>query len=136
MSTLDDRKNALMVAMAAAMPGRVITRKLVDFSQRRQEDLEAGLVAIVGLGEGDYSPSFSRAADLGTLKLLLIGQLVLSEKSSPEEVEAAEDTLADEIKAFARSQPAGMNMILTGFTQSGQVEHPHGWIAFDAQVLM
>lgn len=136
MGELNTLRVMLLAGMASAMPARVVTRDHKDFGERAEADLLAGVVTIVGLGEKDYSQWPGRETQLGTLPILIVGQLKVAEDSAPHLVEDAEDTLAEQIKAFCAAPPAGLgSMKMTGFRQSGQLEAPYGWISVDVEVL-
>ncbi len=130
-------REALRESLETALPTRVVTRDHLDFGQRTEADLLAGVVTIVGLGEKDYSQWPGRETQLGTLPLLIVGQLKLAEGSAPSAVEDAEDTLAEEIKAFCAAPPVPFlgALAMKGFRQSGQLEAPYGWISVDVEVL-
>lgn len=127
--------NALQAALAAALPGRLVTRQFRPLSQRSREELLAGVVCVVALGERDYANYRGREADLGTLEVVVVGQLEV-DSPDPAEVENAEFALAGEIKAFlAGPCPAPLRaMLAKGFKQSGQLEAPLGWVVFELEV--
>lgn len=128
-------KNALQVALAAALPGRMVTRKWLPYAQRSRDELLAGVVTLAGLGEEGFANYRGREADLGTLRVVVVGQIEVDSKD-PQDVEDAEDALAEEIKAFLRSDwpPEIRACLATGFRQSGQLEAPYGWVAFEMEV--
>lgn len=129
-------REALKSAMAAAMPTRVVTRDHKDFGERAEDDLVKGVVTIVGLGEKDLSQWVGRETHLGTLPLLIVGQIKVAEGRAPSEVEDAEDTLIEEIKAFCAAPPSGLGgLSMKGWRQSGQLEAPWGWVSVDVEVL-
>lgn len=134
-SPVTTAKNALMTALAAALPGRTVTRNFLKLGQRQREQLVAGVVSVVGLGESDYATHRGREADLGKLQMVLVGQLQV-DSADPQAVEDAEDEMADQIKAFlAGPMPTGVrSCIATGYRQSGQLEAPYGWVAFEVEV--
>jgi hypothetical protein len=136
MGDLYTLREALKSAMAAAMPTRVVTRDHKDFGERAEADLVKGVVTIVGLGEKDFSQWVGRETQLGTLPVLIVGQIKVAEGSAPSAVEDAEDTLIEEIKAFCAAPPAGLGSLsMKGWRQSGQLEAPWGWVSVDVEVL-
>jgi len=136
MGDLATFRELLRTSLATALPTRVVTRDHKDFGERAEADLLAGVVTIVGLGEKGYSQWPGRETQLGTLPVLIVGQLKVAEGSAPHLVEDAEDTLAEQIKAFCATPPAGLGSLsMTGFRQSGQLEAPYGWISVDVEVL-
>lgn len=137
MGELASLRNALKADMAAAMPTRVVTRDFKDFADRAQADLLQGIVTLIGAGEKGYANYLGRATQLGTLPLILVGQIQLAEGAEPSAVEDAEDLLAEEIKAWCRAPGSALlgGITMTGFRQSGQVDAPYGWIACDIEVM-
>lgn len=129
-------KNAFLLALAAALPGRVVTRQWKPYAQRTKAELLAGVVTVAGLGEDGFANYRGREADLGTLKLVVVGQLEVDSKD-PQDVEDAEDALAEGIKAFLREPlpPQIRSCLASGFRQSGQLEAPYGWVAFEMEVM-
>lgn len=138
MGDLASLRNALKTRMAAVMTTRVVTRDFKDFADRAASDLQSGIVSIIGSGEKDYAPILSRAAQLGTVPFVIVGQIKLAEGSAPSAVEDAEDLLAEEIKAFCRDPGSALlgGISMSGFRQSGQMDAPYGWIACDIEVMV
>lgn len=128
-------KEALKTALAVALPGRVVTRSFRQIPQRTREDLLAGVVSVVGLGEDDFANYRGREADLGKLQVVVIGQIEV-DSDDPRVLEDAEDRLADDIKQFLRGDfpPPIRACLATGFRQSGQQTPPHGWVVFEMEV--
>lgn len=135
--TIDATLEALKAGLAAALPaGRIVTRSFLPLALRPQEQLLAGVLTLVSRGESAYANYVGREADLGTLRVLLLGQLMLAGNPSGLDVEQAELVLAEEVKGFLRGPlPAGIAQCLaTSFEQSGQLEVPMGWIGFELEV--
>ncbi len=132
MSELSVHMNALKDALAARYPARVVTRDLKDGPQRSDAELTAGIYTVVSRGEDGYTNTMGREASDGNHKIGLLGQLKLAENTSPSAVEDAEGVMVDEIKALLRSRtPLTNSLRAIGFRQSGQIEAPYGWVAFD-----
>lgn len=131
---LADSMNALKVALAAAMPTRVVTRDLLPFDMRPDADLLAGVLTVVSSREGRYANYRGREAQMGKLNVVVVGQLRLQESASPSEVEDAEFAFAEQVKGFlGGALPVGdVQLIETRF--SGQMEAPYGWFAMDWEV--
>ena len=134
MNTLTLQMQSLASALAAAYPQRIVTRNWEDSSQRSDSDLARGIFTLIGKSESDYADYPGREAQLGTLQFVVIAQIKVAEGSGASAVEDAEGDLIDEIKAFASNPPPSLaeagNLALTGWQQSGQLEHPYGWVAF------
>lgn len=137
MSTPNLTLEALRVGLAAALPSRLVTRSFLPHARRSQDDLVKGVVTLINKGEGDYPKTMGREAQLGTLDVLLIGQLMVAGDPSGLQVEQAELALAEEIKAFMRgTMPAGVrDCTVNSFAQSGQLEVPCGWVVFELEVM-
>lgn len=125
---------ALKVALAAALPGRVVTRDLLGFEQRREADLVAGVLTLITAKEGNYANYRGREADLGKLSVKLVGQLKLPESALPSAVEDAEFAFAESVKDFLRTAlpVEAVDLLETNF--SGQLDAPYGWFAMDWEV--
>jgi hypothetical protein len=133
-SELSTRMVAIRDALAAACPARVVTRAWRPLTKRRPEELAAGIYCVVSQSEGDYPNLNGYEARDGKHRILLIGQFQLPESAAPDEVEDAEFAMVEEVKAFVRALPESLCcLLLTGFAQSGQLEAPFGWVAFDLE---
>ncbi len=135
---------AVVSGLAAAMPGRMVRRGFVPYPQLPREALLAGTVHVLASGEQGYANYRGREADLGTLRVVIVAQCVVDEAALPPDagpeavsvaVQDAEFALAEGVKGFLRN-PAGLRQCLaTGFEQSGQMECPYGWVAFECEVM-
>ena len=136
MSELGDRMNLIKTTLATALPARIFTRDMMDFAGRKNSDLQAGIYTLVSNGESGYQNLLSRKAMDGSQKILLIGQIEMSEDSNPSALEDAEFVMVDEIKTFLRALPPALCQLqMTAFRQSGQIEHPRGWVAIDLEFV-
>lgn len=137
--TPDEIKDQLELALRAALPGRVVSRDILPFEQRDQDDLFAGVLSFAGLGESDFANTVGRPAQQGKLRLIIVGQLQVREGKTPtpRDVEKAEDLFLEEIKQFFISPPPAFLGALTllRYQTSGQREYPFGWFGIDAEVL-
>ena len=135
--TVDETLESLKDALAAALPGRVLTRSFLPMARRSLDELQSGVVTLINKGVKDYANYLGREAQLGTLEVVLIGQLKVDDALPSLAVEQAELQLAGEIEAFLRSaMPAGVrDCQANGFAQSGQLEAPYGWVAFELEVM-
>lgn len=135
MSTLIDRMALVAALLADRFPARLVTRSMKDFAARQPADLKRGIYTLISLGESDYANLRDRAAMDGRHRMLLVGQIQIGEKTEPEAIEDAEFVMAEEIKDFARNLPPALACLeMKNFRQSGQVEHPYGWIAVDLEM--
>lgn len=136
MSEIGDRMDLIKSLLAAALPARIVTRDLLDFAQRSEDDLEAGIYTLVSKGEGGYQNLNGREAMDGTQPIQLVGQLKLAEDALPSAIEDAELVMVDEIKVFLRARPAQIiQLYMTGFRQSQQIDAPYGWVSVDLEYI-
>lgn len=136
MSELGDRMNLIKTTLAAALPSRVVTRDFLDFTDRKDADLLAGIYTLMSGGEKDYQNLLSRHAMDGQQSILLVGQFRVAEGAASSAIEDAEFAMVDEIKAFARALPDSLCQLnMLGFRQSQQVDHPYGWVAIDLEFV-
>lgn len=134
MSNLSARMTLIKNTLAARYPARAVTRSFKDFPARKADDLKRGIYTLISYGESGYQNLRERAAMDGRHRMLLVGQFQLGEKAATEEVEDAEFAMVEEIKAFVRELPPALACLdMTGYRQSGQVDHPYGWIAVDLE---
>ena len=129
-TALDDLKTAL----DTALPTRVVTRSLRDFTQHQLSDLEAGILTLISHRESGYANYRGREADLGKLAIITVGQLKLPENAAPSDVEDAEFAFAEEVKTFLQTVLPVEAVILLETRFSGQLEAPYGWFAMDWEV--
>ena len=135
MSVLSERMTLIADLLADAMPSRKVTRSFKDFEQRQPEELKAGVLTLISRGESDYANLRDRPAMDGRHQMTLIGQLQVNESSEKLEIEEAEFDLVEELKAFMRNLPPTLACLeLKNFRQSGQIEHPYGWIACELEI--
>lgn len=136
MSELGDRMNLIKTTLAAALPARIVTRDMMDFAGRKHSDLQAGIYTLVSIGESGYQNLMSRKAMDGSQKVLLVGQFVLAEEATTSAIEDAEFAMIDEIKSVLQALPPALCQLqITGFRQSGQIEHPRGWVGIDLEFV-
>jgi hypothetical protein len=136
MSELSDRMELIQTTLAAAFPLRVVTRDLLDFSQREHTDLEKGIWTLVSSGERGYKNYSGREGMDGVQPIMLVGQFVKPEETLGSVIEDAELDMVDEIKTFLRARPAQIiQLYMTGFRQSRQLDAPYGWVSIDLEFL-
>lgn len=137
MSDLSDKLDLLRTSLETALPGRIVTRSFEDAADLKDADLERGIVTIATQGEGGYNNLPGREAMYGTLDLVLVGRLKVKETDSGEALENAEFILVEEIKAFVRALPAGIDSLeIKRYRQSGQIERPYGWVLIEMEMML
>lgn len=135
---LNTALEAIRSQLEVALPGRLVTRQFLRLGMRSQAELQAGVVCVVCLGEQGFANYRGREADLGTLKVVLVGHLEVPDgPDAPGRVELAELALAGEIKAWLAGPPAAplRQVLASGWRQSGQLEAPSGWVVFELEVM-
>lgn len=133
--TLEERMEAARASLAAAAPARIVTRKWVPLANVPSEELDVGQFTLCSRGERGYQNFNDRKAMDGTHELALIGRIVLPEASDGQAVEQAEFAMVEQIKTWLRNLPETLCcLVATGFSQSGQLEAPHGWVLFALEV--
>lgn len=137
MGELDAAMEALQATLAAACPGRMVSRSFVPMSQRTAQELETGVMAVMSQGERGYANYRGREADLGTVQVVLLAQIKVAENTPAVTIESAEFALAEQIKQALQGPllPPLRQCLTTGFRQSGQTEHPYGWVLFECEVM-
>lgn len=136
MSTLSDKFEQIKTALALAFPARIVTRSFMNPSDRPDSELLFGVYTVISQAEGGYNNLPGREAMYGRIELLIVGQTKVGEGDSSVEIEDAEFQMVDEIKGFLRALPVGIDsLLLKKFRQSGQVDHPYGWVVFQLEML-
>lgn len=131
--SVEARVAAVADSIAAALTARAVTRDFLDLGQAPDAELVAGRVTVLAMGEGECEEDVAGTDVTGWLSLLVLGQLRVAENTTPRAVEQAENALAEELKAWAVGTALAVR--LKGFRQSGQLEHPYGWIAMEMEVF-
>lgn len=135
---LNTALEAIRSQLEVALPGRLVTRQFLPLGMRSLDELQAGVVCVVCLGEQGFANYRGREADLGTLKVVIVGQLQVPDgPDAPGRVELAELELAGEIKSWLAGPPAAplRQVLAGGWRQSGQLEAPAGWVVFELEVM-
>ena len=136
MSDLSTRMELIKTTFAAALPLRVVTRDLEDFTERPRADLEKGVYTLVSADEGGYANYNTREGMDGKQRIKLIGQFVMPEDTAGSAIEDAEFAMVDEIKGLIRTRPAALaQLFITGFINSRQLDKPYGWVSIDLEFL-
>lgn len=123
---------AYLAALAAVLPNRIVTRELLDATQRDDADLERGVITILTLGADSLGGMPDE--DAGQVTLVTAGQLKLQESSHGDEVEDAELAMFAELRQFVLAPGMGLCPLeLVSVAFSGQLETPYGW--FRAELI-
>ena len=137
MSSEQDVVNALKAELAATAPARLVTRDYMDFADRDEADLSAGIFTVLaGRGDG-YQNLVGRMASNGLLRPVIVGQILLPDSSSGSAVEDAELAMLEDVKTLIRRDdlpPPISGIEFLGFQSSGQLDAPYGWCAIQTQI--
>lgn len=128
--------DALVVKLAAALPGRTVSRDFQPLSARSQAQLLAGVVSVVLASESAPKNNLAAGFSFGWKRLVVVAQFELAGAVSPLAVEQAELALRDALlPALALAPfPAGMQAVrVLEVRYSGQLEAPFGWVAVEAE---
>lgn len=124
---LDTRLDAIAASLTAALPDRIVSRTLKHLSAQAASDLDRGIVMLVSAGEGDFVGPAGQPAFEGVQHIMLVVHLKVAEGSPASDVEAAELSLIEEIKAWMRTGIEGLWLAPTRIEHSRQLEAPYGW---------
>lgn len=133
------KMTAIVTMLSTAFSGRVVGRTLKDFSQHKREELIKGIYTVIAGPEGDYpNDVVQEMAHFGKLKVKILFQIEIDEKTSRENtsaVEDAENLAIDEIKSLMNTLPAGIDsLVLKNLNNSEQLEAPYGWVMFSLEL--
>lgn len=118
---------ALEASLIAAMPTCIVSTDFVDFTQRRADELQRGVITLLHVG-GDTSSEWETL-----LTLKLVAQVTVPERTSSQRaLRDAELALLQGLRAWinnpGREAPS---LQTTGYKTSGQMEFPNGWVAIE-----
>lgn len=137
MSELGTRMELIKTELGNKYPLRMVTRAFADFAYRTEAELTAGLYTIVSANEGGYKNYSGREGMDGRQQLRIYFQQELAEDATGDQIEEAEFSAIDEIKAFLRDRPATLaQLFLIGFVQSEQLDAPYAWVRFDLEIFL
>lgn len=127
---------ALKTSLANFVPGRTVTRTLIDPANAKTQELKAGIFCLVVEGGGNFADYVGRAADLGEMTVRVVGFVQVAEKATPADVESAElAMLGDLLRWINAGGVAGLDTVSAGnWTCSKQLEHPFGWLVLELKV--
>ena len=135
---LDTALEAIKTSMAAQLPHRVVSRSLLlDPMSADEADLRKGVLCLVNGGGGKWANYLGREGQLGQANLSIVGFVLVDEASAPVDVERAELALLDDVLGWVHNPglPRPVNSVLPlEFRQSGQLEHPFGWMVLTLNV--
>ncbi len=121
---------ALEAALTAGLPTRHIFRGCEPYVDRTAAQLAAGVLNILIDREDAYAAGRGRAAQAGTLAVLLVGYLQVDENTAGKaDLQDAEAALAEEIKTWVKAPAIVTFDVRLDYVRfSRQLEFPYGWI--------
>lgn len=146
-SRYDILLDAAKTALASIAPDRLVTRTYLPFALHKQSDLVRGVFTILPGRIGPYPYEVSdnqgitddmRATQCARLRFAVIGQLLLPESVTGEEIDHAEFELLSELERLADEAielDTLMALKLLSALPSGQVEKPNAWIHTEWEVF-
>lgn len=130
---------ALEAGLKASAAARTVQRGMVlDVANIKKADLERGLLCLVAQGGGGFLNYQGREGDGGDLNVTLVAYVCVPEKALPVQLEQAEFAVIEDVLAFCKALPptgAPLDAVIPiSWTQSGQLEHPYGWVTMKLKV--
>lgn len=138
LNTFEQALDGIEASMRAAMPHRVVQRSLViDPINHDPADMAKGVICLVAGGGGQFANYRGREGQLGHAKLGVVAFVKVPEGADPVAVESAELAVLADVLAWVKSpgMPRPFDSALPKeFRQSGQLDHPWGWIVIELDV--
>lgn len=130
MSELDARIGAFKKLIEKQLPHRIVTREYKDLVKRDRRELKQGVYTLMCQG----LPKFGKlGGSPATVKLFLLGQFVIEENDSGDQIEVHELAMVEEVSELLRVSEAGYpatpRVEAVDVALSAQMDHPYGWIA-------
>jgi hypothetical protein len=131
---------AITTRLQQINPARQVTRSFRDFADRTPADLHAGIWTVQPSGvvaypyevsDGQFDSDSLRATEHGRLRLTVVGQLLLPQSATGEDVDAAEFGLIHELEQLADAaidDAQTMSLLLKSVQMSEQAECPYAWV--------
>lgn len=131
---------AIVTALQAVNPARLVTRSYADFANRDQALLLAGLWTVQPGGitgypyevsDGGFATDSLRASEHGRLLVRITGQLLLPGEPTGLQIDDAEFDLVHELERLADAaieHPLLAALQLNDVRMSAQIENPYAWV--------
>lgn len=128
---------ALEAGLAAACPGRYVSRSFKPLPLRTEEELTAGVFSVISRGASRFANYRGREGDLGTLRVVIVGQVKVAEDADQKAIEDAEFAMIEQVTAFVQAPLLSplRQCLPVEYSQSAQLEHPYGWVAIECEVM-
>lgn len=127
MSQIGAIVGAMLASLAAGFPARRTDDSVIDFADRSESDLVAGVYTLIS--DGQPGPI---EAEVEYINVMLVGQVMVAESASGGDIQEAENLMIDELKTFRRA--ATVKIDISSIQQSRQLELPYGWIRASLRV--
>jgi hypothetical protein len=136
-SNYDALLEAVKTKLEAIAPGRLVTRSFVEFDQRGDAALQAGVFSILPRGVMSYpyersDTEGSIQTDLGWFGFVIVGQSRIAEGAPGVEIDEREFEMIAELEQLADQAIEDeelAELYIDEATMSGQVEAPYCWVA-------
>lgn len=128
--------DALVDSLSAYLPERYVERSLADPAMLTTQQRQAGFICLVAGSGGEFANYRGREADLGSMKVTLVGFLEVTEGSPKVAIERAElALLGDCLRWLNTVRVPGLDVVYPDtWKLSQQLEHPFGWVSLSLEV--
>jgi len=128
----------LETSLRAALPARTVQRGMVlDPANLKAVQLTAGTLCLVSQGGGGFYNWQGREGDGGDLDVTVVGFVSVAERDATKQLEQAEFLLIEDVLTFCKGigMVAPLDAVVPqSWQQSGQLEHPFGWVTMKLKV--
>lgn len=120
----------IKAALQAAAPTKLVTRSFEDLRESDSDDLTQGIFSIVSASEDGFRSFPHQRVCEGKQELIIVGQQLLNETATGEDVENAEFSMINDIETMlTKHLTADIQFLkLKKYEQSRQVECPFAWV--------
>lgn len=137
--TYETVMTALTVGLTASAAARVVQRGMVlDPANIKDGNLTKGVLCLVAQGGGNFWNYQGREGDGGDMDVTVVGFVQVLEKDQTLTLEQAEFALVEDVLTFCKSIGIASTpidaVVPIDWRQSGQLEHPFGWITMKLKV--
>lgn len=131
---------AMVEQLREINPDRVVDRSWEDFAERSQDDMRRGVWMVLPAGipsypyevsDGQFDSDSLRATQHGRQAITVVGQILLPEPATGEDVDLAEFELIHELEQLAdavMTDERTQTLLLRDVQQSQQAERPYAWV--------
>ena len=137
--TYETVMTALTAGLALSAASRKVQRGMVlDPANIKDGDLTKGVLCVVAQGGGNFWNYQGREGDGGDLDVTVVGFVQVLDKAETVVLEQAEFALIEDVLTFCKSIGIASTpidaVVPIDWRQSGQLEHPFGWVTMKLKV--